>query len=242
MLLVEETSAPKIVTVEKASGPVAIDGNPKAWPELLDPSKPGIDIQESPQLLYGRVVARYDDNNLYLAYRVLGHGDHWKNGGQDYRFLFKTGDAVDLMLGPDPQNKDGSGNLRLLFSAIGGTPTAVLYEKTVPGTPAKSKVPFSSPWMTIYFDRVTQPSGVRVATAPVQGGYFVEAAVPWSLLGVKPAPGLKLKADFGILGSDNPGTTTVSRQYWSNKSTGLVNDVPGEADLTPHLWGGLILK
>ena len=30
------------------------------------------------------------------------------------------------------------------------------------------------------------------------------------------------------------GTVTVSRQYWSNKAAGLVNDIPGEAELTPE--------
>jgi len=233
---------PKVVTAEKAAAPVTVDGKPAAWPELLDLTAPLADIQENEQLRYGRVAARYDDQNLYLAYRVMDHGSKIKNGGQDYRFLFKTGDAVDLMLGPEPQNKDGSGNLRLLFSDLGGKETAVLYQKTVPGTPEKERVAFSSPWMTIYFDRVTQPSEVKVATAPIQGGYFVEAAIPWTVLGVKPSPGLKLKADFGILGADSAGAVTVSRQYWSNKSTGLVNDVPGEADLTPKLWGTLILK
>ena len=38
------------------------------------------------------------------------------------------------------------------------------------------------------------------------------------------------------------GTTTIARQYWSNKSTGLVNDVPGEADLSPNLWGTFVLE
>ena len=234
-------SVPKVITVEKTASPVAIDDKGKAWPELLDLTSPLVEILENEQQRYGRVAARYDDQNLYLAYRVMD-GSQMKNGGQDYRFLFKTGAAVDLMLGPEPQNKDGSGNLRLLFSDLGGKPAAVLYQKTVPGTPEKERVPFSSPWMTIYFDRVTQPSEVKVVTTPISGGYLVEAAVPWTVLGVKPSPGLKLKADFGILGADKTGATTISRQYWSNRATGLVNDVPGEADLTPKLWGTLILK
>jgi membrane protease YdiL (CAAX protease family) len=41
--------------------------------------------------------------------------------------------------------------------------------------------------------------------------------------------------------ADNGGTMTIARQYWSNKNTGLVNDVPGEADLTPAAWGTFTL-
>ena len=237
-----EKNAPKVATATKAATPVVIDGKAAKWPELLDDAQQLVEIQENPQTRYARVAVRYDENNLYLAYRVYGQGGRMHNVGQDFRFLFKTGDNVDLMLGPVTQSKDGTGNLRLLFSTLGNQPTAVLYEKTIPGTPDKAKVGFSSPWRTITFDRVTQPSDVKVATGPITGGYFVEASVPWSKLGVKPAAGLHLKADFGVLGADNAGTITVSRHYWSNKATNLVNDVPGEADLTPSLWSELILK
>ncbi|MGD0089614.1 MAG: hypothetical protein ABSE73_06805, partial [Planctomycetota bacterium] len=237
--LLEENAAkalaPKSFVIAKAAEPVKIDGKPGKWPALLDESKPAIEIMENPHRRFGRVLVRYDADNLYLAYRVYAQSSAPRNAGQDYRLLFKNGDCVDLMLG-------SSGGLRLLFSALGGKPAAVLYEKKVEGVAEKDRVPFSSPWRTIYFDRVTQPGGVQVATGPVPGGYFVEALVPWSVLGVKPASGLKLKGDFGILFADAGGTVTIARQYWSNKATGLVNDVPGEAELAPNLWGELILE
>ncbi len=235
---------PKTYVIPKSLAPVMIDGKPDEWLELNNDMKPLIEVQESVDVRFGRVAARYDDKNLYLAYRVFAPQNKMRNAGQDFQQLFKTGDVLDLMLGPDPQNKDGSGNLRLIFSVMGGKPVAVLYEKRVPGGSEKDRVPFSSPWRTIFFDRVTQPAGVKVAVGPYPGGrgYFVEAAIPWSRLGVTPASGLKLKADFGILAADTGGTITVSRKYWSNKSTGLVNDVPGEADLAPDRWGEVTLQ
>ena len=30
---------------------------------------------------------------------------------------------------------------------------------------------------------------------------------------------------------------TTQRVYWSNKATAITADVPGEAELTPKLWG-----
>ena len=33
------------------------------------------------------------------------------------------------------------------------------------------------------------------------------------------------------------GTNRDARVYWSNKATGLVNDVPGEIMVQPNLWG-----
>ena len=80
--------------------------------------------------------------------------------------------------------------------------------------------------------------------SPAAGGsaFLVEASIPWAWLKIKPVSGLKLRGDFGLLAADDGGTVTVARHYWSNKSTGLVNDVPGEADLVPQLWGELTLQ
>jgi len=89
---------------------------------------------------------------------------------------------------------------------------------------------------------VHQLADVEPKAAAAPGGYLVEVAVPWKDLNLEPKPGLKLKGDVGLLFADSGGTLTVSRQYWSNKSTGLVNDVPGEADLVPAAWGEIDLK
>jgi len=51
-----------------------------------------------------------------------------------------------------------------------------------------------------------------------------------------------LSGDVGVLFADSSGKNTVARHYWNNQNTGLVNDVPGEADLAPGLWGTLILE
>lgn len=36
---------------------------------------------------------------------------------------------------------------------------------------------------------------------------------------------------------DANGPDTNLRFHWSNQSTGLVDDIPGEIMLTPNLWG-----
>jgi hypothetical protein len=136
----------------------------------------------------------------------------------------------------------GEGNLRLLMTVDQGKPVSVLSRKVVPGTPAADRVPFAAIWHSVTFDQVKVTPDVQMATGPIAGGYFVEARVPWAVLGVQPHAGLKLRGDFGVLSADNGGTVTVSREYWSNKATGLVNDIPGEADLTPNMWGTFVLQ
>ena len=226
----------KTACISRTAAPIAIDGKAAAWPELLDDHAPAIEVQESRQERYGRVLARYDDQNLYLAYRVFARFDHPRNAGQDDRLLFKTGDCVDVVL------DNGATGVRLLMTVVGGKPSAVLYEKTVAGTQAASRVPFSSPWRTIFFDRVSKPEGVVVASGPMPGGFIIEAKVPWLVLGITPRPGTTLRGDFGILSADNGGTMCVARHYWNNTATNLVNDVPGEAELTPKLWGDISVQ
>lgn len=221
-------------------GSAAVDGKLEDWPELVDETKPAIVIEDNPQKQFARVQARYDDQNLYLAYLVKSSRSEMKNAGQDERLLFKSGDVVDLMIGLETDQ--GATGKRVLMTIKDKQPIAVLNQKKAPGAAASEKFDFSSPWRTITFDRVVVVPEVRILTAPAKGGYLVEAAIPWKTLGITPKPGLVLKADVGALFGDQGGTQTVSRQYWSNQSTGLVNDVPGEADLAPQLWGTFKLE
>ncbi len=228
-------------TITRAATAPVIDGQAGEWPELLDPASPAaLSIHEVAQKPFGRVALRWDDQNLYVAWRVIGPKAP-RNVGQDWHLLFKTGDVVDLMVGPETSAK-GEGNSRLLIAFPAGKPIAVLNQKTAPGAPNSEAFGFGSPWRTITFDRVVQTGSVTAATGPLNDGHLVEASIPWSVLGLTPKAGLKLKGDAGLLFSDSGGTQTVSRQYWNNKATGLVSDVPGEADLTPALWGTFELK
>lgn len=234
----EESLEAKTYTVKKAT--VTADGKLEEWPELLDDSKPALEIQDSPQQRFGRVQARWDEQNLYLGYRVFSPRSEIQNVGQDERLLFKSGDAVDVMIGLETDK--GETGKRVLMTIKDKQPIAVLNQKKAPGAAASEKFDFSSPWRTITFDRVATLKDVTLATAKTSGGFLVEAAIPWKDLGITPKPGLTLKADVGVLFGDKGGTQTVSRQYWSNKATGLVNDVPGEADLAPQLWGTFKLE
>lgn len=102
----------------------------------------------------------------------------------------------------------------------------------MPGTAAGARVPFSSPWRTIHFDRVEDVSA-QLQFAADAGNY--EFSIPLSTLGWKPAVGAVLQADLGVLRGN--GFETVQRAYWSNKATAITADVPSEALLTPQLWG-----
>lgn len=162
--------------------------------------------------------------------------DLLRNSGQLPLALFKNGGCLDIMIGANPDaNPDRrdpvEGDIRLLVTLVENRPRAVLYRAVVPGT--KEPVPFSSPSRTITLDEVVDVSD-KLEFATGDDGIF-ELSVPLHVLGLKPQKGMKIKGDVGILRGN--GVSTLARVYWSNKATGIVSDVPSEAQLTPALWG-----
>ena len=100
----------------------------------------------------------------------------------------------------------------------------------------------SSPVASVAFARVEILKDAKVNITRGADKYFVEAAIPWEALGIKPQPGLELRGDAGFISSDAEGQTNTGRTYWSNSNTGLVNDLPGEAAIKPSEWGVLQLS
>lgn len=163
-------------------------------------------------------------DRLYAAWKT-NDPDLLRNSGEVQNAPFKTGGALDLMLGAV------DGGERLLVTRVKDKTLAVLYRPRVAGTKTPP-IPFSSPSRTFNFDRVDDVSS-QVTLAGEAGNY--EISVPLALLGLKPQSGQSIKGDIGILRGN--GTQTFQRVYWRNKATGITSDVPSEAELLPQLWG-----
>ena len=188
-----------------------------------------------------RVRGSYDGQNLYLQYDVADPSP-WVNNGKDWTQLFKTGDAVDLQLGTDasaPATRKGAapGDIRLSIAPFNGKPLAVLYRYRLKDRAGANPVEFASPWRSEKVDDVRKLESAEVQVQTSEGGYRLEATIPLSELGVGVLRGQTLRGDFGVIYGDRQGTVNLSRVYWSNQATGLVNDVPGETMLAPDLWG-----
>jgi hypothetical protein len=151
--------------------------------------------------------------------------------------VFKSGGALDLMLGTDPRApRDrlaaAAGDLRLVVTRSGGRTRAVLYRAVAPGVPDAEQVRFDSPVGQVTFAQVrTVSDQIRLT----QDGGTYRIAVPLKLLGLRPAAGTEILADVGVLRGREG--RTVQRVYWSNLDTVLVSDLPSEARLRPGLWG-----
>lgn len=174
-------------------------------------------------------------NRLYAAFKTGDEG-LLKNSGEDTNALFKSGGALDIMIGAagtKNRKEVRAGDSRLLVTLIKGKPVAMLYRAVVNGTKDAERIPFSSPTRTITFDKVEDITKQVEFAASKEGDY--EISVPLSVLGLKPKSGMVINGDIGVLRGD--GSETVARTYWHNKATAIVSDVPSEAELTPWLWG-----
>jgi len=207
------------------SSPMVVDGKLSDWPGLT-----WVDISSGKTSAVTGAIA-IAGNRLYAAYRT-GDMTLLKNSGEMPLAPFKTGGALDLMIATEAVN------VRLLVTIINGKPNALIYKNLLKGASEGEKVPFSSPSRTVKFDRVVDISSQLQFAAGKNGDY--EISVPLAVLNLKPTEGMMIKGDIGILKGD--GAQTLSRIYWSNKSTSIVSDVPSEAELTPKLWGNWLFE
>ncbi|MFM7292526.1 MAG: hypothetical protein ACKO6B_15055 [Planctomycetia bacterium] len=188
--------------------------------------------------------ACHDKHNLYLRYDVRGAGP-FKNTGDQWDRLFKSGGCVDLMLGlgaaADPLRRaPEAGDKRVLVAPLSGKPTVVLYDAEVPGTKPADRWEVVSPTGRTEFDRVRRIEKAAVSVEPSSGGYAVEVTLPLVEIGLVPKPGSRVKLDWGVLETDAEGSAVLARSYWSNTSTSTLADAPTEARLEPNLWGHAI--
>ncbi|HUT32345.1 MAG TPA: PA14 domain-containing protein [Planctomycetota bacterium] len=224
---------PKRETILRLKG-ITIDGKADDWPKER----------------FGEGFALGFDPDLSVLYVLFeGKDDRavFQNAAKADDFLeaFKTGDVVDVMLetrgGLDPKRADAAeGDIRLSFTMVGGKPAAILYDYVVPGTPKEARLPFSSPWRTLYIDRAAILAEAKVAVERKGDRYVLEAAVPLAAIHLDPAKTPTLRGDVGRVLSDQTGTRAVDRVYWANQNTKIMSDVPSEARLQPNLWGTFV--
>ena len=239
--------APKRVTVSLAQTAPVVDGKLDDWSGAdwanIDDRGTRAHFNSNSKPYQVEATLRIAGETVFAAWRT-SENKLTENTGEQATAPFKTGAALDLMLGVDGKAKPDravpvAGDLRLLITQRGKEkrPWAVLYRAVVPGTADTAKVPFSSPWRTITFDVVSDVSE-QIKLAQHEGNY--EVSIPLATLGWKPTAGQTYRGDLGVLrGRDG---LTTQRVYWSNKATGITADVPSEAMLQPSLWGTFEVK
>jgi hypothetical protein len=219
-----------VVDVYRLRKPPEMDGKLEDW------GAADAEIREGATLRLA-----YDDTHLYLVYSAHRLGP-LVNKGHEWDRLFKTGAAVDLLIGtnaaaPGDRQTPQAGDVRLLMTYVDNRPVAVLYRPVVPGTPPGKAWRIVSPVGETVIDEVKRLDHVRMLRTTNGDKYTLEAAIPLADLGLKPEPGARLKFDWGILVSGTEGSEVFRRVYWANHSSQIAADAPSEARLQPNLWG-----
>jgi len=245
------TSQPKTYTIRRLQG-ITIDGKPDDWPkDRLDAGDAGsfaLGYSDSRSVGSAGSVGSVR-SVLYVLFEGRDDRAVFQNASTDDNFLdaFKRGDVVDVMLetkpGLKPDREDAAeGDIRLSFTMIGGKPSALLYDYVVPGTPKEARLPFASPWRTLWIDRVARIPDAQIAVTRHGDRYCLEAAVPLASIHLNPAATPRIRGDVGRVLSDQTGTRAVARLYWSNHNTAITADLPSEARLQPNLWGTFVFE
>jgi hypothetical protein len=191
-----------------------------------------------------RTALAHDDTHLYLGWDVRDTTP-WINGATDISQMYACGDTVDFQLGGDPaanpkRGEAVKGDLRLSIGNYQGKPTAVLYKFI--SADKKPRVFTSGVIQGYQVDWVEVLAEAKVQVKVDKDRYIVEAAIPLASLGLPATPKLTLRGDVGATHGEASGTRTKLRTYWSNQSTGLVDDVVFELKLTPANWGEITLE
>jgi hypothetical protein len=216
---------------------IKIDGDLDDWPRVAERS-----ILAGEKRLAGVRLA-HDGMRLLVGLTVRDETP-LVNGLGDWRSAFRTGDAIDLCLGPagDRGEQPIAGDVRILLVPDAGSGTAIRYRPVVADTPEEQRVAFTSPGGTTTMDEVDRPDGLRVAFAKTAGGYVCEASLPLESLGIDPEPGQAFAGDVGVLSSDGGGQQTVARNYLFNQTWTMTADLASEAMLKPGSWGRIVFE
>ncbi|MGE9291413.1 MAG: hypothetical protein ACQKBT_10515 [Puniceicoccales bacterium] len=231
-----------------------VDGSPDDWSGedwvLIDRRKEQVG-NWGKRTIETKASVSIHNGKLYAIWKTY-NDELLRSSGESMTNLFKTGGALDLFIGTDPHadpNRKAavSGDQRLLVTQVDGKTVAVLYEP-VSDSPSEYSIEFGSPLRTIQFDRVEVVSDqVELAsftypdlTVDKDGkvsATIYEISIPLKTLHFDPQPTTPYKFDIGLLRGN--GTQTLQRVYWKNKASGLVSDIPSEAELLPGLWGSI---
>jgi hypothetical protein len=170
--------------------------------------------------LASQALFAYDDNYLYVAFVVADDGFVGYTGGNLNFFQSDSPQlSLDLDLDGDANTTTTNADDKQIDFRVGiegpGDNPAIAFWDLGPGR-AQSR-------------QLDAP----VAAVATDAGYFLEAAIPWDVLGLKPVAGLRLGVAVSVSDNDTPGT---------NVQECMISTAPKREWANPTTWGVLILE
>jgi hypothetical protein len=170
-------TGPKISAVHLSTG-LTINGDPSDWPSDVPTFDSNVLIAGNDTGLLGHWGLAWDDTNLYFIVKVTDP-TALQTHQSDTSQLFK-GDGVNFEFGTaQPKNKNASletGDKHVLLGPANFQDDSVISAINVPNG-------------SVFARGSNTIQGLHAATAKVDDGYLLEAAIPWSTLGAENVSG-----------------------------------------------------
>ena len=209
--------------------PMGIDGDLADWqeikPHVVDETMNVLDtgltkVDTSKHKLRSSFYMAWDRDYLYLAADVTDDVVVSNIAPGDVGGYYRT-DSVEFYIDPS-RGSGGSGLFKLAVLPFDteGHVQAVRHEDAKPGA-INAVAP-----------------GTKVASKRTDKGYVIEVAIPFSLLGIVPAPGTKLGICHAV---HNTSNTKAEIGQFVRENMIAWNNVP-EVWASPQYWGELILE
>ena len=170
-------TGPKISAVHLSTG-LTIDGDASDWPSDVPTFDSNVLIAGNDTGLLGHWGLAWDDTNLYFIVKVTDK-TALQTHQSDTSQLFK-GDGVNFEFGTaQPKNKNASletGDKHVLLGPANFKDDSVISAINVPNG-------------SVFTRGTNTIQGLHAATVKVDDGYLIEAAIPWTTLGVEDISG-----------------------------------------------------
>ncbi len=134
---------------------------------------------------HAEAFSAYDNRGIHLKFHVKKDSSVFQNNAQTLEAIPTSGDACEFIV-----TTKRFGVCRFLLADFKGS-GVLIRQHMANGT------------------IVTTKTKGEISVRRFTEGYAVQTTIPWSALGGKLTGGAKIKADFGVLRSDDAGKTTV---------------------------------
>ena len=217
-----------------------VDGDAVEWKDL-----PRREIKVGDQTV-ARVAVAHSLEHLWLLAEVEDPSP-WKNASPDPKFAFKTGDALDVTLGPMRPDRAApiAGDIRVLITPGEKGPIVMAYRPIKTDAKPEESLKFESPLKSHTFASVMPVGDTQVAVKETPTGYTIEVRLNCDHIELKYlGSGLRIRGDIGLLWGNEAGLVTERRAYLFNHSpaANIVSDTPSEAELHPDAWGVIVYE
>ncbi len=199
-----------MMTVERTRTPIVADANPDEWEHVPGNAVNITRIVEGKPASPNSATIRcaWDENNLYLLVTAVDPTP-MKNPNRPEELWM--GDAVELFIGPDHIDCDGDCTRtdRQVLIGIDAADTKSLVKNAADATVA-----------------------IQAQAKPIEGGWTLEAAIPFKSLGIAPDPGVAFRFDIAVDDSAI-GESRLLQLVWAGTNRN---------SLSRTGWGHAVLK